>query len=60
MIAVVALGLVALVVLAVAVGLFDAARAGERRWLARDRRAAWEQRQRDERLSLAREQFPDL
>lgn len=60
MIAVVGLGLAALVVLALAVGLFDAAQAGQRRWLARERRASWEQRQREEHLTLTRERFPDL
>jgi hypothetical protein len=51
MIAIVGLGLAALAVLALVVGLFDSAQSGERRWVARERRAAWEQRQRDERLS---------
>ena len=51
MIAIVGLGLIGLAVLALAVGLFDSARGGERRWVARDRRAAWEQRQREERLA---------
>jgi hypothetical protein len=60
MIAIVALGLAALAVLAVAVGLFDATQGAERRWRARDRRAAWEQRQREERMALARERFPDF
>jgi hypothetical protein len=45
-IAIVGFGLVALAVLALAVGLFDAAQAGRLRWVARDRRAAWEQKQR--------------
>ncbi len=58
MILVIGLGLVALAVLALLVGLYDAARAGRRRQIARDRRAAWEQRQRAERLVLARERFP--
>jgi type II secretory pathway pseudopilin PulG len=60
MIALVVLGLVALAVLALVVGLYDAAQAGERRRVARARRAAWEQRQREERLALARERFPHL
>lgn len=55
MIAVVGFGLLALAVLALAVGMFDATQSGRRRRIARDRRAAWEQRQRDERLALARE-----
>jgi type II secretory pathway pseudopilin PulG len=46
MITIVVLGLAALVVLALAVGLYDAAQAGRRRQIARDRREAWEQRQR--------------
>jgi hypothetical protein len=60
MILILGLGLVALAVLALAVGLFDAAQAGERRRIARDRRAAWEQRQHEERMALARERFPHL
>jgi hypothetical protein len=59
MIAIVVIGLAALAVMALAVGLFDAAQAGERRWVARDRRATWEQRRREELLALARERFPD-
>ena len=58
MIMLVVLGLVALAVLALVVGLVDAAQAADRRWVARDRRAAWEQRQREDRLALARERFP--
>jgi hypothetical protein len=54
-IAIVGLGLAALAVLALAVGLFDAAQSGERRWVARDRRAAWEQRQREERMAQAQD-----
>jgi type II secretory pathway pseudopilin PulG len=46
MITIVVLGLAALVVLALAVGLYDAAQAGRRRQIARDRREAWERRQR--------------
>ena len=60
MIMVVFLGLVALAVLALAVGLFDAARAGDRRWVARERRATWERRRREELLAHARDRFPDL
>ena len=60
MIAIIGLGLVALALLALAVGLFDAARAGDRRWIARDRRAAWEQRRRDELLAHARDRFPEF
>ena len=59
MIAVVGFGLVALAVLALVVGLVDAAQAGQWRWVARDRRAAWEQRQREERLALTRDRFPE-
>ena len=54
-IAIVGLGFAALAVLALAVGLFDAAQSGERRWVARDRRAAWEQRQREERMARAQD-----
>jgi hypothetical protein len=39
-----ALGLAALALLAVVVGLIDSAQAGEWRAIARDRRADWEQR----------------
>jgi hypothetical protein len=39
-----ALGLAALAVLAVIVGLVDSARAGEWRAIARERREGWEQR----------------
>lgn len=49
MIIIVGCGLVALAVLAVAVGLFDLAQTGRLRSTARDRRMAWEQRRRDER-----------
>ncbi len=58
MIVILCFGLVAVAVLALAVGLFDAAQAGERRRIARDRRAAWEQRKQEERTALARERFP--
>jgi hypothetical protein len=57
---IVALGLAALAALALIVGLFDAAQAGQWRSIARDRRATWEQRQREERLALTREQFPEV
>lgn len=60
MIAVLAIGLVALIVLAVLVGIVDAARAGTWRGIARERRAAWEQRQREERLTAARNRFPGI
>jgi hypothetical protein len=50
-ITVVGLGLAALAVLALAVGLFDAAQSARLRTVARDRRAAWEQRRRDERVT---------
>jgi len=60
MITVVALGLAALAVLALAVGLFDAAQAGQWRSIARDRRELWEQRRREERLALTRDQFPEI
>ena len=53
MIALVALGLAALAVLAVVVGLIDSARAGEWRAIARDRRADWEQRRRPDGPALA-------
>jgi len=59
MIAVIGFGLVFLAVLAMAVGLFDAAQAGRRRAIARDRRAAWEQRRRAELIALTRDRHPD-
>jgi hypothetical protein len=58
-IAIVGFGLVALAVLALAVGLFDAAQAGRLRWVARDRRAAWEERQRAA-AAPARDRFPGV
>ena len=58
MIAVLAIGLVALIVLAVLVGIVDATQAGTWRGIARDRREDWEQRQREERLTTARNRFP--
>jgi hypothetical protein len=58
-IAIVGFGLVALVVLALVVGLVDAAQAGQWRGVARDRRAAWEQRRREEQLALSRDRFPE-
>ena len=58
MIAVLAIGLAALIVLAVLVGIIDAAQAGTWRGIARDRRADWEQRRREERLTTARNRFP--
>ena len=54
MIVIVGFGLVALAVLALAVGLFDAAQAGWWRGVARERRASWEQRRRDQLLALSR------
>ena len=47
MIAVLAIGLVVLVVLAAVVGIVDATQAGTWRGIARERRADWEQRRRD-------------
>ena len=58
MIAVLAIGLVALIVLAALVGVVDATQAGTRRGIARERRAAWEQRRRAERLTTTRNRFP--
>ena len=58
MIAVLAIGLASLIVLAVLVGIDDAAQAGTWRGVARDRRADWEQRRREERLTTARNRFP--
>ena len=55
MIAIVALGLAALAVLAVVVGLIDSAQAGEWRAIARDRRADWEQRRRSDGPALSPE-----
>lgn len=52
MIAMVSYGLGALAVLAVVVGLFDMAQQGRLRSTARDRRAAWEQRRRAERVAV--------
>jgi hypothetical protein len=57
-IAVLALGLVALVVLAAVVGVVDAARTGTWRGIARDRRADWEQRRREELLHTAWNRIP--
>ncbi|MDT7579527.1 MAG: hypothetical protein QOK35_791 [Pseudonocardiales bacterium] len=56
MITIVGFGLVSLALLALAVGLFDAGQAGRLRSVARDRRAAWEQRQ---RAAATRERYPD-
>ena len=58
MIAVLAVGLVALIVLAVLVGIVDATQAGTWRGIARERRADWEQRRRGERLTTTRNRFP--
>lgn len=58
MIAVMAIGLVALIVLAALVGIVDATQAGTWRGIARERRAAWEERRREERLATARSRFP--
>lgn len=58
MIAVLAIGLVALIVLAALVGIVDATQAGTWRGIARERRAAWEERRREERLATARSRFP--
>lgn len=55
MIAMVGFGLAALVILALAVGLFDVLQTGRLRSVARERRAAWEQRRRDERPTAARQ-----
>lgn len=52
MIAMVSYGLGALAILAVVVGLFDMAQQGRLRSTARDRRAAWEQRRRAERVAI--------
>jgi hypothetical protein len=59
-IAVLAIGLAALIVLAVLVGIVDATQAATWRGIARERRADWEQRQREERLTTARDRFPGL
>ena len=50
MIAIVGYGLAALAVLAVLAGVFDGAQAARLRATARDRRAVWERRRRDERV----------
>jgi hypothetical protein len=47
MIAVVVIGLVALAVLAVVIGIVDSASAGTWRAIARERRTRWEERQRE-------------
>lgn len=60
MIAVLAIGLVALILLAVVVGIVDASRAGAWREIARERRADWEQRRRDERMPTVRDSFPGI
>jgi hypothetical protein len=56
MIAVVVVGLVALAVLAVVVGVVDSASTGTWRAIARERRATWEERQRERRLADIRDQ----
>ena len=56
MIALVGYGLAALAVLALAVGIFDVAQAGRLRAVARERRAAWELRRRDEHATTAPDQ----
>ena len=58
MIAVLAIGLFALIILAALVGIVDATQAGMWRGIARERRADWEQRRREERLTTARNRFP--
>jgi hypothetical protein len=59
MIAILGLGLAALAVLALVVGLFDAAQAGQWREIARDRRATWERRK-EERPIPARDRNPQI
>ena len=59
MIAIVA-GFAALAVLALVVGLVDARQAGEWRGIARERRANWEQRRRDERPAFTQRQRRDI
>ena len=60
MIAVLAIGLVALIVLAAVVGVVDASQAGTWREVARERRDGWEQRRRTERLATTRDRFPGI
>ncbi len=48
MITMIGFGLAALLVLALAVGWFDVTQSGRLRAIARERRAAWELRRRDE------------
>ena len=60
MIAVLAIGLVALIVLAAVVGVVDATQAGTWREVARQRRDGWEQRRRAERLGAGRDRFPGI
>ena len=59
-IAVLAIGLVGLIVLATVVGIVDATQAGTWREIARERRADWEQRRRAERLGAGRDRFPGI
>ena len=60
MIAVLAIGLVGLIVLATVVGIVDATQAGTWREITRERRADWEQRRRAERLGAGRDRFPGI
>ena len=60
MIAVLAIGLVVLVVLAAVVGIVDATQAGTWRGIARERRADWEQRRREAQPVTARNRFPGI
>jgi hypothetical protein len=57
-IVILAVGMVALVVLAALVGIVDAAQAGTWRGIARERRADWEQRRREAELTTARNRIP--
>jgi len=59
-IAVLAIGLVVLVVLAAVVGIVDATQAGTWRGIARERRADWEQRRREAQPVTARNRFPGI
>ncbi len=55
MIAMIGFGLAALVVLALAVGFFDVTQSGRLRAIARERRAAWELRRRDENATTVQD-----
>ncbi|GAY09345.1 hypothetical protein [Pseudonocardia sp. N23] len=59
MIALLLVGFSALVVLAVIVGVVDAARAADRRFVASERRLAWERRQQHRHASATASSWDD-